>query len=51
LILATDSELASILRSAGMAAIGRLPLLRRLLAREAAGLVGDLPALMRTGEI
>ncbi|MCY4462010.1 MAG: FAD-dependent monooxygenase [Albidovulum sp.] len=51
LIFATDSELASILRSAGMAAIGRLPLLRRLLAREAAGLVGDLPALMRTGEI
>ena len=50
-VFSSDSEIVSLIRSAGMAAVNRLPMLRRRFASEAAGLVGDLPSLMRTGEI
>ncbi|MDE0113609.1 MAG: UbiH/UbiF/VisC/COQ6 family ubiquinone biosynthesis hydroxylase [Albidovulum sp.] len=50
-IFSSDSEIISLIRSAGMAAINRLPMVRRRLAREAAGLAGELPSLMRTGTI
>jgi 2-octaprenylphenol hydroxylase len=37
------------LRAAGLGAVGRLPLLRRSLAKRALGIGGDVPAFVRTG--
>ncbi len=42
-----DGDLARLTRQAGMAAIAKVPWLRRAAMREAAGIGGDLPAPMR----
>jgi 2-octaprenylphenol hydroxylase len=39
------------LRVAGLGAVGRLPLLKRGLARRALGLAGDLPAFLKDGRV
>ena len=46
-LFSNDNPLLRAARNLGMGAIGRLPALRRGLIREAAGLTGDLPALMK----
>ncbi|MBC7131575.1 MAG: UbiH/UbiF/VisC/COQ6 family ubiquinone biosynthesis hydroxylase [Roseovarius sp.] len=46
-LFSNDNPLLRAARDLGMGAIGRLPALRRGLIREAAGLTGDLPALMK----
>ena len=46
-----DSDLARLTRQAGMAAIAKMPWLRRAAMREAAGVAGDLPAPMRNRPI
>lgn len=46
-----DGDLARLTRQAGMAAIAKLPWLRRAAMREAAGIAGDLPAPMRNRPI
>ena len=46
-----DSDLARLTRQAGMAAIAKLPWLRRAAMREAAGIAGSLPAPMRNRPI
>ena len=46
-----DGDLARMTRQAGMAAIAKMPWLRRAAMREAAGIGGDLPAPMRNRPI
>ena len=46
-LFSNDNPLLRLARDAGMGAINALPPLRRGFIREAAGLTGDLPALMR----
>ena len=46
-LFSNDNPLLRTARDLGMGAIGSLPALRRGMMREAAGLTGDLPALMR----
>ena len=46
-LFSNDNPLLRMARDLGMGAIGRMPALRRGFIREAAGLTGDLPALMK----
>jgi 2-octaprenyl-6-methoxyphenol hydroxylase len=46
-LFSNDNPLLRVARDLGMGAIGHMPALRRGFIREAAGLTGDLPALMR----
>ncbi|KZZ02865.1 hypothetical protein A3747_14040 [Sulfitobacter sp. HI0076] len=46
-LFSNDNALLRLARDMGMAAINALPGLRRTFIREAAGLTGDLPRLMR----
>ncbi len=46
-LFSNDNLLLRLARDAGMALVGQVPALRRGLIREAAGLTGDLPPLMR----
>jgi 2-octaprenyl-6-methoxyphenol hydroxylase len=46
-LFSNDNPLLRLIRDAGMGAVGAIPPLRRALQREAAGLTGDLPDLMR----
>ena len=46
-LFSNDLPLLRGLRGAGLGAMGHLPMLRRAFIREAAGLTGDLPRLMR----
>lgn len=46
-----DGDFARLTRQAGMAAVAKLPWLRRTAMREAAGIAGDLPAPMRNRPI
>jgi len=46
-LFSNDNPLLRAVRGIGMGAVNALPALRRGLMREAAGLTGDLPALMR----
>ncbi|MGI3210350.1 UbiH/UbiF/VisC/COQ6 family ubiquinone biosynthesis hydroxylase [Roseovarius tibetensis] len=47
-LFSNDNPLLRVARELGMGAIGHMPALRRGFIREAAGLTGDLPALMRS---
>ncbi len=44
-IYSSDSEAVRQLRRTGMQFVGNIPMLRRILARNAAGIAGDLPRL------
>ena len=46
-LFSNDNPALRIIRDLGLGAVGRLPGLRRAFIREAAGLTGDLPRLMR----
>jgi 2-octaprenyl-6-methoxyphenol hydroxylase len=46
-LFSNDNPALRLVRDLGMGAVSRLPALRRGLIREAAGLTGDLPRLMR----
>ena len=46
-LFSNDNPLLRVARDLGMGAIGHMPALRRGFIREAAGLTGDLPALMK----
>ena len=46
-LFSNDNALVRGLRDLGMGVVGRMPTLRRAFIREAAGLTGDLPRLMR----
>lgn len=46
-LFSNDNALVRGLRNLGMGVVGRMPTLRRAFIREAAGLTGDLPRLMR----
>ncbi len=46
-LFSNDNPLLRLARDAGMGLIGKVPALRRAMIREAAGLTGDLPPLMR----
>jgi 2-octaprenyl-6-methoxyphenol hydroxylase len=46
-LFSNDNPLLRVARDLGMGAIGAMPALRRGFIREAAGLTGDLPALMK----
>lgn len=47
-LFSNDNSLLRAVRDAGMGLINAAPSLRRQFIREAAGLTGDLPSLMRT---
>lgn len=47
-LFSNENRLASRVRSRGLEAVGRLPLLKARLARHALGLAGDLPDFLRT---
>jgi 2-octaprenyl-6-methoxyphenol hydroxylase len=47
-LFSNDNSLLRAVRDAGMGLINSAPSLRRRFIREAAGLTGDLPSLMRT---
>ena len=46
-LFSNDFDLLRISRDVGLAAVGQLPPLRRLLMRQAMGILGDLPRLLR----
>ena len=46
-LFSNDNPLLRLVRDVGMGAVNAVPSLRRGLMREAAGLTGDLPKLMR----
>jgi 2-octaprenyl-6-methoxyphenol hydroxylase len=46
-LFSNDNPALRLVRDLGMAAVNALPPLRRTLIREAAGLTGDMPDLMR----
>jgi 2-octaprenyl-6-methoxyphenol hydroxylase len=46
-LFSNDNPLLRAARDLGMGAIGHMPALRRGFIREAAGLTGELPALMK----
>ena len=46
-LFSNDTPILRLGRDLGMGAISSLPFLRRAFIREAAGLTGELPALMR----
>lgn len=46
-LFSNDNSILRAVRDIGLAAVGQLPALRRRLMREAAGLEGDLPKLLR----
>ena len=46
-LFSNDNPALRLARDLGLAAVNRLPALRRGFIREAAGLTGDLPRLMR----
>ena len=47
LLFANDHEALRLIRQAGLKMVDHLPGVKRLLEKEAAGLIGDLPRLMR----
>ena len=49
-LFASSNPVFARLRSAGLGAVGRLPVLKRELALRALGVAGDVPAFMRTEE-
>lgn len=46
-LFSNDNTALRVIRDLGMGVVGSLPVLRRAFIREAAGLTGDLPALLR----
>jgi 2-octaprenyl-6-methoxyphenol hydroxylase len=46
-LFSNRSDVLRVMRDVGMGVVDRLPGLKRLFIREAAGLVGDIPKLMR----
>jgi 2-octaprenylphenol hydroxylase len=50
-LFSSSDPLIERLRGAGLGAVGRLPVLKRVFARQALGLAGDVPAFLRTEEI
>lgn len=46
-LFSNESEVLRVVRDVGLGVVDRLPMLKRLLIREAAGLVGEIPKLLK----